>query len=186
MIRVSINQVCRAAILTCILWAPAAMAADTPAPIHVGSEPTGEEVEAIQVPAIPVTEAELPAGSELTPREVVPVDPNDKGSVYTEGAGETLVGPPTALEAAKMAMARAAIEASRIAGTLFVPAAEITPDDAGSQSEAMKLQRLATNPPAPVVADPAAGSGVVTPPVQEVGPAGLTPQELEKLGKERK
>lgn len=186
MFRVTMTQVSRAVILTCILWAPAAIAADAPAPIHVGSEPTGDEVEAIQAPSTPVTEAELPLGTVLAPHDVVPADPNDKGSVYTDGSDDGVVGPPTALEIAKLAMGRDAIEASRIAGTLYIPAVEITPEGAGSETELMKLQRLAAAPPAPVVTDPAAGSGVDTPPVQVVGPAGMTPQELEKLGKERK
>ncbi len=185
MIRITANQVCRAFFLSCILWAPAIQAADAPASIQPGSQPAGEEVEAIQAPAIPVMETELPLGLELIPHDAVITDPNDKGSVYTDGSLGAIAGPPTALESAKLAMGRAAIEASRQAGTLQVAPTEITPDQSGDETEAMKLTRLATTPPAPVIADPAAGSGVETAPVQMVGPVGMTPEELQKLGKER-
>ena len=185
MIRITANQVCRAFFLSCILWAPAIQAADAPASIQPGSQPAGEEVEAIQAPAIPVTEIELPVGFEMLPQDVVTTDPNDKGSVYTDGSLNAVAGPPTALESTKLAMGRAAIEASRQAGTLQVAPTEITPDQSGDETEAAKLTRLATTPPAPVLADPAAGSGVETPPVQQVGPVGMTSEELQKLGKVR-
>ena len=183
MIRVSANQVCRALFLSCVLWTSAVQAADAPTPIHAGNEPAGDGVEMIQAPAIPFVEAELPVGSALLPQDTPVTDPNDKGSVHTDGSIGAIVGPPTALEVEKLAMGRAAIDASRQAGTLFVPATEVTPDSAGEDTEAEKLERLAATQPAPVVEDPAAGSGVETAPVQMVGPDGLTPAEIQKLGK---
>lgn len=185
MIRISPTQVGRAIALSVILWAPVVRAADAPAIIHPPIETIGDEVEAIQVPAIPVLDTELPSLPERTARENSIVDPLDKGSVYTDGSIDLVVGPPPALELGKLAMGRAAIEAARLAGTLFVPAVP-GPDITPEETEAMKLERLATMPPAPVVADPAAGSGVETPAVQQTGPAGLSPAEIEKLGKETK
>lgn len=185
MFRISTDQICRALLLSCILWAPTVRAADTPPVIHAG-EPSTEEIEAIQAPSIPVLESELPTISEAAPQEASAVDPNDKGSVYTDGSIGAVVGPPPALEEAKLAMGRAAVEASRLAGTLFIMPAEEGPAEEDETLETRKLEHLSTMPPAPVVADPAAGSGVETPPVQQTGPVGLTPEEIEKLGKERK
>jgi hypothetical protein len=185
MIRISPIQVGRAFALSLILWAPVALAADAPAIIHPSIETVGDEVEAIQVPAIPVLESELPTLPEQTARQSVVIDPLDKGSAYTDGSIDLTVGPPPALELGKLAMGRAAVDAARRAGTLFVPAVA-GPDITPEETEAMKLERLAATPPAPVVADPAAGSGVETAPVQKTGPVGLTPAEIEKLGKETK
>jgi hypothetical protein len=158
-----------------------AAAADGPGPaIQPGVAIEGEAVEANLAPSLPIDEATLPEGVSMLPQEV-PADDQQKGSVFTN-AGEGLTLPaPDALALEKLAMARRAVEASRLAGTLY-QAAIAAPADvfAPADLEAIKQQRLETLEPQVLPPDPAAMVGDFAP-VQEIGAPGLTPEEEAKL-----
>jgi hypothetical protein len=156
------------------------LAADGPgSAIQPGVVIEGETVEANLAPSIPFVEPVLPVGGTLQAQEI-PADAEQKGSVYTDGNFVKLPLPANAIERAKLEMARAAIEASRLAGTLFVvpsdPADTYTTEDL----EAIKRQRLEAMTPIEIAHDPAAGVADF-PPVQEHGSPGLTPEEEAKL-----
>ncbi|MBD3162578.1 MAG: hypothetical protein GF346_09445, partial [Candidatus Eisenbacteria bacterium] len=91
--------------------------AETPPDQGPARESAPQQTEEVQAPNEPIVEsAEVPIGPMIL-RTIPTADPNDKGSTYTDmgtPGGATL----NALEEAKLAMARRAIEASRRAGTL--------------------------------------------------------------------
>lgn len=164
------------------LAAPAACAAaDGPGPaIQPGRPIEGEAVEAIQAPDLPYQESAPTAGAVVLSQEV-PADDQQKGSVFTNAGAALTPPPPDALALAKLEMARRAIEASRLAGTLYALPSE-DPEDvvAPEDLDAIKRQRLEAMQPQALASDPAAMVGDF-PPVQESGDPGLTPEEEAKL-----
>lgn len=157
-----------------------ARAAEMPAGIGVGAITDGEEVEANRAPAIAVEESILLDGGRIL-RYLEPTGGDDRGSYISDG-GLVPSSEPNALEEAKLEMARAAVEASRIGGTLHAPAIEVSsPVFTEEEIHALKLQRLSAAAPAPIESDPAAGVGEDLPAIQETGPAELTPEEAAKV-----
>ena len=141
-----------------------------------------QQTEEHQAPSQPVIES---AHEALGPMILFPIpmtDPNDKGSTYTDTGAPGEPATPTPLEQAKLEMARRAIEASRLAGTLSRPAdpgpAPVAADAAAQQA---KLDLLRSLLPAALVPDEAAGVGVEIPPIQEAGPGDLNEVERAKL-----
>ena len=164
-----------------VLAPPARAAGDEPDRGRPAEAPA-QSAEAIQAPAAPLLPADgLPYG----PLELLtwnPVDPLDRGSDFTDAGLDAAPAAPSALEEAKLAMARAAVEASRAAGNLYVigpqPAALAPPDI----QRAAKLDRLRSQPPVPTpdLAGPA-GIGGGLDPLQLVGPSAPSTEELAKL-----
>jgi len=98
-------------------------------------------------------------------------DGAQRGAFLTDASAGLPAGPLTAGERAKMDAARAAVEASRAAGTLFVTelpdvALPATPDEL----QAMKMQQLAARPSFPPAPDPIAGVGEDLKAIQLTGP----------------
>jgi hypothetical protein len=146
-----------------------------------------QQTEAIQAPPVAVS----PSGAvaPTTPgvlfyRSVPPSDPLDKGSTCTDMGAGFPAGPPTENERAKLEMSRAAVEAARAAGTLFISPIVAAHADPSAEAAQAKLDALSATRPAQLPPDPAAGIGVPTPPVQLVGPPELTPAEIQKLADE--
>ncbi len=113
---------------------------------------------------------------------LAPVSAEDRGSSFTD-AGLGSVNDPNAIERAKLAMARAAIEASRVAGTLIMPAlpGPVLPP-APADIEPIKLERYLN--PAPIAVPEMAGPdgiGGGLNPIQEIGSDEPTAEELAKL-----
>ena len=133
---------------------------------------------------VPLTERELPtfAIPALEPRIVPAEEGVHRGGVSTDGSRGGVAPEPNSIERAKLEMARAAVEASRAAGTLH--AMEL-PDDTLpatlEELERMKMQALADRVSRPLPEDPAALSAGEFPSVQESGAPGLTPYEEAKL-----
>lgn len=169
-----------AGLLLVLVLAPGARGVEPAPGIYQGEEPVGQEVEAILAPVIPLAPEEILAPEVLTYEELAPVAGGDRPSLITDASRMGLRGPLTALERAKLEMARQAIEASRAAGTLYT-----LPEDAviysAEEAEAIKLQRLRATEPAELPADPAAAVGIEIPSVQVAGAPGLTPAEEAKL-----
>ncbi|MBM4117313.1 hypothetical protein FJ251_06145 [bacterium] len=139
--------------------------------------------EANPAPALPAdATAEVPFIGPLELLTLSPVDPLDRGSDFTDaGLGRGLAA-PTALEQSKLALARAAVEASRAAGTLY--AIGPRPVDLGDIDalRAAKLDRLRSQAPVPTPAQAgASGVGGGLAPIQLIGPAEPTAEELAKL-----
>jgi hypothetical protein len=142
--------------------------------------------EAIQGP-------QLPAGVDLAGRSAAELSQflqfasgeiDDKGSSFTDaGAGRVNAG-PNALERAKLDMARAAVEASRAAGTLFVSAAGPTLPERPADIEAIKLQQLLSTPSQVDGIDVPAGLDPSLEPLQQMGPDALNAVEQAKLAGE--
>lgn len=173
-----------AAVATLLLVAPLSFAAPEDTAPQTGREPSPaapESVESLQAPARGAADAALPRLAAPALRSVtIPIDPlHHHGGLLTD-SGPGVPAPLTVNERAKLEMARAAVQASRVAGTLLVVPQEeedlLTP----AEREAVKLQRWAETPPAVLPPDVAAGTADVEP-VQEVGPAGLTEYERQKL-----
>ncbi|MCA9751233.1 MAG: hypothetical protein KC591_03510 [Gemmatimonadetes bacterium] len=145
--------------------------------------PVEEPVEAEHSPVdntVPEIRATLEVrGFQL--RELRPDPRYHRGGVYVD-EGEGQPGALTSFEESKLASARQAIEASRVAGTLY---STILPEDAVAPTEdelaERKLDlledRAAINPSD----DPLAGIAGDLPSVQEMGPEGMTAAELAKL-----
>ena len=155
-------------------------ATDTPdqgPPAEVSPQPA----DAIQAP-VGVSESTLGLRNiEMSFVPIASLDPADKGSIMTDAGRQGGMASPTAAEEVKLAMARAAIEASRAAGLLggtIVPgaAAAVAPSDAAQSKVRMMLARGAS----PLPADAASGVGVDGA-IQEFGPPELTPAELAKI-----
>jgi len=158
----------------------AGYAATADSPLFGSAVPSADETETLNPPP----GGALPAGSPQTLilREMPPVDPQDSGSFYTDAGLNRPASGPTERERVKLAMARAAVEASRAAGTLYnqpnlEDAAAMAPEDA----EAQKLRRLRSAPVRVLGEDRSAGIGVEFAPVQKQGPDGLSAGELRKL-----
>ena len=144
-----------------------------------------EETEAILAPAVPVVPDPGAGIGQLILRELSILDPLDKGSTFTDLGFAAPAGPLTSLEVAKLEMARRAIAASRLAGTLYGLALEGPPERlAPAEAEAIKRAAWRAQAPAPLPADLPSGVGVAMPPLQESGPAGLSPAEVAKLAGE--
>ena len=154
--------------------------------IGAGESGPLDEADENQVPTADPTELSMTTGQvELITAKIGPVDATDRGSVMTSGGSSETYAGPTLYETRKLEMARAAIEASRVAGTL-----EVIPDETPGPSRTPekilqeKLQRLLTQEPQ----TPNGGGPpdwVDLPSVQENGPPGLTPKENEKLDRIR-
>ena len=173
-----------AVLATLLLAAPLSFAAPEDAAPQTGREPSPaapEPVESLPAPAVQPTDSALPRLTPSVLRSVsIPVDPlHHHGGLFTD-SGPGAPAPLTVNERAKLEMARAAVQASRAVGTLLVVPREeedlLTP----AEREAVKQQRWAESPPAELPPDVAAGTAEVEP-VQEVGPAGLTAYERQKL-----
>lgn len=172
------------AALTAILLVPVlAFASDDPVNQPPENAPV-QEVERIVSPESAISMEEGPIDVEapsLQPTSIA-ADSEHRAATFSDARLGLPAGPITAGERSKLVMARAAIEASRAAGTLFVTE---LPEDTVPATEAelqsMKIQQLdarASISPAP---DPVAGIGPNIPSVQEVGPSGLTEYEEAKL-----
>ncbi len=168
-----------------ILSLPLAARAEE-APVNSRPEPRAAGTsESIQAPAGPATlepervDFDVPV---LDSRTIAP-DANHRGAVETDaGAALGAVSALTPAERTKLDLARAAVEASRTAGTLYVT--EMPEDTIAATPEelaSMKLQQFEARPPAPVLPDPLAGVGADLPAVQEIGPSGLSAVEEAKL-----
>jgi len=123
-----------------------------------------------------------PVSPPLELRAVSPAAAAEKADTFTDAGFGLAPAPLTALEESKFRLARAAIEASRRAGTLeraepVDPATVPSPED----WEAIKRQALEATPAVTLAPDPAAGVGVETAPPEAAGPAPMTPEEREKL-----
>lgn len=164
-----------------LLAAAGAVRADlTPPTIVPGHDSSEEAVESIQAPAA----LAQPSGASpaLQVRELPPVNEQDKGSSFTDGAFGLPAAPPNALELEKLALARAAVEASRQAGTLFaVEPEEDPPAPSIEEIEAAKMELLRSVQPVVLPPDPVTAVGIEVPPVQVVGPAVPSQEEQAKL-----
>jgi len=108
----------------------------------------------------------------------LPPDPRaHRGGVWT-GSPEPLPA-ATAGELHKLALARAAVDAARAAGTLRRGIDEELGRLSPAERDALKRQRGADLPPAELIPDPAAGVGEVGP-LREPGPPGLTADERDR------
>jgi hypothetical protein len=166
---------------TALLAATTAAHAE-PAPQSSAGAPDREPVGEIQMPPAPAT-APIPAtlhvrGSEL--RELRPDPRYHRGGTYTD-AGEEMAGELTGYETDKLELARAAVEASRNAGTLYstrIPENAVAPG--AEDLEDMKRVRLESHAAPELADDPVAGIGTGLPSVQEIGPSDLTAAEIAK------
>ncbi len=173
-----------AAALALLLLPFAAFASEEPVQGSTAPMPE-DEVESIVAPA-----ADALADLETFQLDVlwsspIPVAPEGtfhRGGVMTDGGLGSVSSRLTVNERAKLDMARAAVEASRAAGTLYVTN---LPDDTvpatPKELAAMKMQQLEARRSVPLAPDPIAGIGEGFAPVQEVGPMGLSPAEEAKL-----
>jgi hypothetical protein len=158
-------------------------AADAPQQGPPQAGPT-QPVDSIMAPEIafpmePVTPAELFYQS------VDPKHEGEKPSIYTDMSIGLTFAAPTPIEQTKLEMARAAVEAARAAGTLEVVPNGLSHTDPSPEAEQAKQAALRA-PSASLPPDPAAGSGVSIQPIQETGPSGLTPVEIQKLAEQAK
>lgn len=171
------------ALLGCCLAVAVPAMADEPDRGAPAPSPQADAAEAIQAPA-PSTDvaAETPFIGPLELLTLSPVDPLDRGSDFTDAGLGRGPAAPNALEQSKLALARAAIEASRAAGTLY--AVGPRPADLGDLEalRAAKRDRLRSQAPAPTPAQAdASGVGGGLEPIQLIGPAEPTAEELAKL-----
>jgi len=167
-----------------ILLLPAAGFASEEPDNYPPPSPPAEEVESVVAPESSVRLEDDAIQIEAPSLEAIEIAPNaeHRGATFTDARFGLPAGPITAGERSKLDMARAAIEASRAAGTLFVTE---LPDDTVPATEAelqsMKMQQLAARRSTPPAADPVAGVGENIPSVQEIGPSGLSEYEEAKL-----
>jgi hypothetical protein len=117
----------------------------------------------------------------LSPTAVPGVAGLHRADVFTDANAGLPLPEANAIERVKLEMARAAIEASRAAGTLEMQLPDDTLPATLEELQAMKEQALAAKVSAPLPADPIAGVGEELPSVQEIGAPGLTPYEEAKL-----
>lgn len=150
------------------------------------TETPAQSAESIQAPVMgPLLPENLRLGGPLEPVTLSPVDELDRGSTFTDaGLGLRAEGDDVlnAIERAKLDMARAAVEASRAAGTLYVMGPQPgNPADLDAL-RAAKDALQQSMPPAAVPSTPGlSGIGAEIDPIQLVGPTELSPAELEKL-----
>jgi hypothetical protein len=163
-----------------LLILPTAIAATEDAPERGRAEVDATETTRNTAPIVDV--ATVRSEAELELLHLAPVEPEDRGSSFTDaGLGQENV--PNVIERAKLAMARAAIEAARAAGTLNMTAAPgpLLPP-APADIEAIKLEQL--NNPAPITMPAEAGIDGVgggLEPLQLSGPQEPSAEELAKL-----
>ena len=172
-----------AAVLALLLLPAAGLASDEP----VNAPPARAIVQEVESLAVPAPTVPFDAGTRrmhptvLVPT-LVPADAEQRGGTMTDAAAGLAPAAPTPGELAKLDAARAAIEASRAAGTLLVTQLpEDTTPATREEQRAMKMQKLDAHRTTPLPPDPVAGIGEDLPPVQLMGPAGLTPAEQAKL-----
>jgi hypothetical protein len=116
--------------------------------------------------------------------ESPPFGPDDKGSTYTDmSLGQAGPAPLTDRERALLGLARAAIEASRAAGTLEIPPPPEVRLAPVLDADAQKLARLRSelaDAPVAIAGDPH-GLGGAAPSSELVGPVQPTAEERAKL-----
>ena len=154
----------------------------------IGLDPAIADLGTPPVVAAPI----LPGGpSQLVPQVLAPVEPGERERFITDGNPSAEAAPLTGLEQIKLAAARAAIEASRRAGTLEM--APLPPDgDRASRDEAetirtdearrSKLELRANQEPAPSAGDPAADPAVVGATVEPVTSEAAAPRSESTAG----
>lgn len=173
-----------AAAAVAILLLPASLLASDEPVNNRPVAPAPQEVESLLVPRmtqLPEPDDRRLDVSTLTPIEVAP-DAAQRGGVMTDASAGLAEGPLTSDEHAKLDAARAAVEASRAAGTLFVTSLpEDTTPATREELEAMKMQQLRAHHSVTPAPDPIAGIGEDLKAIQEIGPTGLTPAEEMKL-----
>jgi hypothetical protein len=103
-----------------------------------------------------------------------------RGHTFTDAGLGLPAAAPTELERAKLEEARAAVEASRRAGTLFAPPRPEPRLVLPEFDPARKLSLLKLRPPASLRPDAAAGLSLEHRPIQRVGPPGLNAVERAK------
>jgi hypothetical protein len=160
-----------------------ALASDDPVNQPPANVPV-QEVERIVSPESAIVIEDEPIGIEESSLQStsIPSNAEHRAETFTDARLGLPAGPLTAGERSKLDLARAAIEASRAAGTLFITALpEDTVPATEAEQQAMKMQMLEARTSVPPVADPVAGIGPNLPSVQEVGPSGLTEYEEAKL-----
>ena len=167
-----------------ILLLPVATFASEEPVNEPGPNASAQEVENIVAPVSTILVEDEPILVDAPSLQATDIAPGaeHRGGKFTDARLGLPAAPITAGERAKLDMARAAIEASRAAGTLFLTE---LPDDTVPATEAelesMKMQRLAARQSTPPPADPIAGIGENLPSVQEIGPSGLSEYEQAKL-----
>ena len=134
--------------------------------------------EAIKAPAVDAAKSYVPLQKVLVTRRMA-ATAEDKGSLYTDMGDPSAPAQLNEIEKAKLDMARAAVALSRSAGTLYRPLPVEGMSMSREQAEAIKLEAARTRTVA-VPNSPAAGFSNV-PPVQLVGPEGLSELEQAKL-----
>ncbi len=138
--------------------------------------------ETAQAPAALLETTTDPDGLKLELLHLSPTELEDRGSSFTD-AGLGQENAPNIIERAKLEMARAAIEASRAAGTLNMmtaPGPVLPP--APADIEAIKLEQLSNLSPPPVPLEAGSdgiGGGLES--VQLSGPQEPNAEELAKL-----
>jgi hypothetical protein len=167
--------------LAALGWAAPALATDEP--VNQPSQVPVQEALIPDLPDFPTVWQESPVPLQLF--SAPPFGPDDKGGTYTEmGAGQPARLTPR--EEALLALGRAAIEASRAAGTLQIRRPEPTTPPIDHEGLERQKQGSLLHPPLSV---PVLGTGspvdmmsrgAVTAPVPPV-PFALTPGELQKL-----
>lgn len=137
---------------------------------------------AVPLPALPQALKVRPDAVPLTLRPAAPSGPLDRGGTFTDGAFGLGPATPNPIELAKLQHARAAVEMSRLAGTLRMPAIERapTPLEADMAARAKMAQwnarpRTALEPFAP------AGVGPHLAPLQLRGTGEMSAAERAKL-----
>ncbi|MBK8229440.1 MAG: hypothetical protein IPK72_02400 [Candidatus Eisenbacteria bacterium] len=147
------------------------------------SQPGPNPVDPSLVPALPeIPWTWLPVGP-LELRFADPFGPEDKGGTYTDmgGLGENRL---TQREVALLELSRAAVEASRLAGTLGVgaPIGPRTPaDPAGAARLKEDMVRARVSRPVSGTGGPADPALTAGDPLGATPSAPLTPAEAEKL-----
>lgn len=173
----------RAGVLACSVLA-AALTAGLAQATEPDNQPSPTPVQEELIPDLPEFPTVWQETGPLQLFAAPPFGPDDKGGTYTDmGLGQPAHLTPW--EQAILELGRAAVEASRAAGTLEMPRRELQALPMNEDAARQKQESL-LNPPAstPVLGtgSPAdmAASGSTTAPVP-VGPFPLTQAELEKL-----
>lgn len=169
--------------LLAVLLLPAFIASAEETPDRGKSPDTTQPAEAVQAPTIP---GDIPSPSPLSGapelQRPIPVDPLDRGSSLTNAGSAGTITEPNILERAKLDMAREAIEASRLAGTLLHtwPGPLLPPLPAGIEAAKFEAMRDLTPLARPIQAG-ADGVGGGLEPIQRIGEPVPTEAELDKL-----
>lgn len=173
-----------AALAAAILLLPASLlASDDP----VNTRPAPGPVQEVESLVIPRTDlAPEPDDRRLDVLSLsslqVAADATQRGGILTDASYGLPTGPTTPGERLKLDAARAAVEAARAAGKLFITELpDCTLPATREEMAAMKMQQLEARRSVPPAPDPVAGIGEDLKAVQETGPSGLTPAEEAKL-----